>query len=255
MSRYENKVAIVTGGGSGIGAAAARRFVSEGGSVVIAGRNSSRLKAVADELPQERVMVHAADVSRRDACDELVRIAKARFGRIDTVVNAAGMNLVGTLEQTRDEDWRACMGADLDSVFFVSRAALPYLKESRGSIVNVGSVSSLGGGWTHAAYCAAKAAVANLTRSIACDYGRDGIRANTVCPGLTVTDMTDAIMQDEALLTKAWERIPLQRAGTPDDIADAIFFLASDQAAFITGATLAVDGGQTATDGGPEWGK
>lgn len=107
----------------------------------------------------------------------------------------------------------------------------------------------------HATYCAAKAAVAKLTRSIACDYGRDGVRANTVCPGLTITEMTEAIMDDEALLAKAWERIPLRRAGTVDEVADAIFFLASDQAAFITGATLAVDGGQTVTDGGPEWGK
>lgn len=255
MTNYQNKVALITGGGSGIGAAAARRFLREGGSVVVAGRNRARLNAFAADLPADRVLAHAADVSQRDACEELVRLTVEHFGRLDTLINAAGMNLVGTLEETSDQDWRACMGADLDSVFFLSRAALPHLKKTRGSIVNVGSVSSLGGGWTHAAYCAAKAAVANLTRSIACDYGRDGVRANTICPGLTITEMTEAIMDDKALLAKAWERIPLRRAGTVDEVADAIYFLASDQAAFITGATLAVDGGQTATDGGPEWGK
>lgn len=255
MSCYQNKVALITGGGSGIGAAAAQRFVREGGSIVVAGRNLARLDSLIAALPPDRVLAHAADISQREACDELVRLAVKHFGRLDTLVNAAGLNLVGTLDQTTDESWRACMGTDLDSVFFLSRAAMPYLKETRGSIVNVGSVSSLGGGWSHAASCAAKAAVANLTRSIACDYGRDGVRANTVCPGLTVTAMTEAIMSDEALLAKAWERIPLRRAGTVDEVADAIYFLASDQAAFITGATLAVDGGQTATDGGPEWGK
>ncbi|MGW4587817.1 SDR family NAD(P)-dependent oxidoreductase [Amycolatopsis thermoflava] len=171
------------------------------------------------------------------------------------MVNAAGMNLVGSVPPTSDEDWRACMGADLDGVFFMIRAALPALTESKGSIVNVGSVSSLGGGWSHAAYCAAKAAVANLTRAVACDHGADGVRANVVCPGLTVTDMVSEIAADVALLDKAWERIPLRRAGQVDEVAAGIAFLASDEAAFITGASLAVDGGQTATDGGPEWGK
>lgn len=206
-------------------------------------------------LPANRVLAHAADASQRDACNELVRLTIERFGRLDTLVNAAGMNLVVTLDETSDQDWRACMGADLDSVFFRSRGAMSHLKKTRGSIVNVSSVSSLDGGWLHTAYCAAKAAVANLTRSIACDYGRDGVRANTVCPGLTITEMTKTIMEDEALLAKAWEHIPLRRAGTPDEVADAIYFLASDQAAFITGTTLAVDGGQTAADSGPEWGK
>jgi meso-butanediol dehydrogenase/(S,S)-butanediol dehydrogenase/diacetyl reductase len=179
----------------------------------------------------------------------------ARFGRIDTVVNAAGMNLVGTIMETTDEIWNDCIGSDLSGVFYMSRAAYPYLIKTKGSIVNIGSVSSLGGGWTHAAYCAAKAGVANLTRSIACDGGVDGVRANTVCPGLTITGMVDAIMNDEALLQKAWERIPLQRAGQPEEVAAAVAFLASDEASWITGITLSVDGGQTITDGGPKWGK
>lgn len=255
MDRFKEKVVIVTGGGSGIGAAVAERLAREGATVVISGRDQARLDAAAAAMPALAITTHAADVSRSEACDKLVADTVERFGRLDTVVNAAGMNLVGTVDDTTDEDWRKCMGADVDSVFYMSRAALPHLRESKGSIVNIGSVSSLGGGWSHAGYNAAKAAVANLTRSIACDNGKFGVRANTVCPGLTVTAMVDEIMDDDALLEKAWERIPLRRAGQPEEIAAAVAFLASDEAGWITGATLAVDGGQTCTDGGPEWGK
>lgn len=255
MERFKEKVVIVTGGGSGIGAAVADRLAREGATVVISGRDQARLDAAAAAMPALAITTNAADVSRSEACDKLVADTVERFGRLDTVVNAAGMNLVGTVDDTTDEDWRKCMGADVDSVFYMSRAALPHLRESKGSIVNIGSVSSLGGGWSHAGYNAAKAAVANLTRSIACDNGRFGVRANTVCPGLTVTAMVDEIMDDDALLEKAWERIPLRRAGQPEEIAAAVAFLASEEAGWITGATLAVDGGQTCTDGGPEWSK
>lgn len=255
MAAFTEKVVVITGGGSGIGAAAAARFIAEGASIVISGRNMDRLNRAKADFPADRVLAFAADVSRREECEALVAAAVERFGRIDTLVNNAGANIVGTIAETDDKTWRDCMGADLDSVFFMIRAALPHLTKSRGSVVNIGSVSSLGGGWSHAAYCAAKAAVANLTRSVACDVGKYGVRANTVCPGLTVTDMVSEIMKDDALLEKAWERIPLRRAGKPEEIAAAICFLASEQASFITGVALPVDGGQTSTDGGPEWGK
>ncbi len=255
MNRFTEKVAVITGGGSGIGAATARRFLDEGASVVISGRRKERLEHVAQSTPQDRVLVFPADVSVREECDALIAAAVDRFGRIDTLVNAAGMNLVGSVEETSDEDWHTCVGADLSSVFYTTRASLPHLRATKGSIVNVGSVSSLGGGWSHAGYNAVKAAVANLTRSVACDVGKDGVRANVVCPGLTITEMVDEIMADEALLDKAWERIPLRRAAQADEVASAIAFLASDEAAIITGIALPVDGGQTCTDGGPEWGK
>ncbi|GGY30466.1 SDR family NAD(P)-dependent oxidoreductase [Pseudoduganella albidiflava] len=255
MQRFDNKVVLVTGGGSGIGAAAAKRFSAEGARVVIAGRNADKLHKLVAELPADRTLAVTADVSDSGECARLVAATVERFGRLDTLVNNAGANIVGSVAETDDETWRACIGADLDSVFYMIRAALPHLEKTRGSVVNVGSVSSLGGGWSHAAYCAAKAAVANLTRSVACDAGKAGVRANTVCPGLTVTDMVSEIMKDDALLEKAWERIPLRRAGEPSEVAAAIAFLASDEAKFITGAALPVDGGQTATDGGPEWGK
>lgn len=255
MSRFNDKVAVITGGGSGIGLAAARRLLDEGASVVISGRRKDRLEQAAADMPRDRVLVFAADVSVRAECDALIQAAVNRFGRLDTLVNAAGMNLVGSVEETSDEDWQKCVGADLSSVFYTTRAALPHLRATKGSIVNIGSVSSLGGGWSHAGYNAVKAAVANLTRSVACDEGKHGVRANTVCPGLTVTEMVDAIMDDDALLEKAWERIPLRRAAQADEVASAIAYLASDEAAIITGIALPVDGGQTCTDGGPEWGK
>jgi meso-butanediol dehydrogenase/(S,S)-butanediol dehydrogenase/diacetyl reductase len=255
MARFDNKVAIVTGGGSGIGAAIASRLASEGAKVVVSGRNKERLDAAIAAMPKDRVLGYPADVSVRTECDALVAFTLERLGQLDILINAAGMNLVGTVDDTTDEDWRRCMGSDLDSVFYTARAALPHLRETKGVIINIGSVSSLGGGWSHAGYNAAKAAVANLTRSLACDNGKFGVRANTVCPGLTVTGMVDEIMDDEALLEKAWERIPLRRAGSPGEVAAAVAFLASDEALWITGATLAVDGGQTCTDGGPEWGK
>ncbi|NEW72955.1 SDR family NAD(P)-dependent oxidoreductase [Streptomyces rhizosphaericus] len=255
MNRFQNKVAVITGGGSGIGLATARRLLDEGASVVISGRRKERLQKAAEGMPADRLLVFPADVSVREECDALIAAVITRFGRLDTLVNAAGMNLVGTLEDTTDEDWHKCLGADLSSVFYTTRAALPHLRAVKGSIVNIGSVSSLGGGWSHAGYNAVKAAVANLTRSIACDEGKNGVRANTVCPGLTVTEMVDAIMDDDALLEKAWERIPLRRAAQADEVASAVAYLASDEAAIVTGVTLPVDGGQTCTDGGPEWGK
>lgn len=204
--RFEGKVAIVTGGGSGIGAAIANRLLEEGASVMISGRTEKRLTEAASKMPTDRSGTFVANVSSRPDCDALVTATLERFGRIDTVVNAAGMNLVGTVEETSDQDWDECIASDLSGVFYMSRAAVPHLKETKGSIVNIGSVSSLGGGWSHAAYNAAKGGVANLTRSAACDLGKFGVRANTVAPGLTVTGMVDAIMDDDALLEKAWDR-------------------------------------------------
>ncbi|MEZ0214761.1 MAG: SDR family NAD(P)-dependent oxidoreductase [Xanthobacteraceae bacterium] len=253
--RLERKVALVTGGGSGIGAAIAHRLAAEGAAVMISGRTEKRLTETASDMPATRTATFVANVASRRECDALVAATVARFGRLDTLVNAAGMNLVGTIEGTSDEQWDDCLSSDLSGVFYMSRAAVPHLIASKGSIVNIGSVSSLGGGWNHAAYNAAKGGVANLTRSIACDLGKFGVRANTVAPGLTVTEMVDAIMEDEALLEKAWERVPLRRAGQPEEIAATVAFLASEEATWITGIVLPVDGGQTCTDGGPEWGK
>lgn len=155
--RFAGKVAIVTAGGSGIGAAVATRLLDEGASVMISGRTDKRLSERTSKMPADRTGTFVANVSSRRDCDALVAETVERFGRVDTLVNAAGMNLVGTIEETSDEDWEECITSDLSGVFYMSRAAVPHLKETKGSIVNIGSVSSLGGGWSHAAYNAAKA--------------------------------------------------------------------------------------------------
>ncbi|MBB5535782.1 SDR family NAD(P)-dependent oxidoreductase [Rhizobium giardinii] len=221
---------------------------------MISGRTEKRLSEAASKMPAERSGTFVANVSSRPDCDALVAATVKRFGRIDTVVNAAGMNLVGTIEETSDQDWDECIASDLSGVFYMSRAAVPHIKETKGSIVNIGSVSSLGGGWSHAAYNAAKGGVANLTRSAACDLGKFGVRANTVAPGLTVTGMVDAIMDDDEL-RKGLGPHSIETGGQPEEIASAVAFLASDEAAWITGIVLPVDGGQTCADGGPEWDK
>lgn len=251
MDRFNGKVVIVTGAGSGIGAAAARRFAQEGASVVLAGRTREKLERTAADLPADRTLVQVTDVSRLEQVEALVQAAVARFGRLDVIVNNAGVAPEGRLTEASVEDWRQAMSIDLDGVFHGCRAAMPELLKTRGNIVNISSVSGLGGDWNLCYYNAAKGGVTNLTRAIAMDYGKDGVRANAVCPSLTRTDMTESMFEDEALIDKFRERIPLGRAAEPDDIAAAIAFLASDDARFVTGVNLPVDGGLMASNGQP----
>lgn len=251
MNRFDNKVVIVTGAGSGIGAAAARRFAAEGASVVLAGRTRSKLDTVAGDLPEDRRLVQVTDVSHFEQVEALVRAAVDRFGRLDVMVNNAGVAPEGRATEASLDDWRSVMSIDLDGVFFGARAALPHLIRSKGCIVNTASVSGLGADWKLSFYNAAKGGVVNLTRSLALDYGRDGVRVNAVCPTLTRTDLTAEMFKDEALLDKFRERIALGRTAEPDDIAGAIAFLASDDARFVTGVNLPVDGGLSASNGQP----
>ncbi|SDP70415.1 meso-butanediol dehydrogenase / (S,S)-butanediol dehydrogenase / diacetyl reductase [Ralstonia sp. 25mfcol4.1] len=251
MNRFQDKVVIVTGAGSGIGAAAARRFASEGAAVVLAGRTLDKLERVASDLPNAQHLVQVTDVSQLEQVEALVRAAVDRFGRLDVMVNNAGVAPEGRATEATVEDWRTVMATDLDGVFFGARAALPHLIRTKGCIVNTASVSGLGADWKLCFYNAAKGGVVNLTRALALDYGRDGVRINAVCPTLTRTDLTVDMFKDEALLDKFRERIALGRTAEPDDIAGAIAFLASDDARYITGVNLPVDGGLSASNGQP----
>lgn len=251
MNRFQDKVVIVTGAGSGIGAAAARRFASEGAAVVLAGRTRDKLERVASDLPNAQHLVQVTDVSQLEQVEALVRAAVDRFGRLDVMVNNAGVAPEGRATEATVEDWRTVMATDLDGVFFGARAALPHLIRTKGCIVNTASVSGLGADWKLCFYNAAKGGVVNLTRALALDYGRDGVRINAVCPTLTRTDLTVDMFKDEALLDKFRERIALGRTAEPDDIAGAIAFLASDDARYITGVNLPVDGGLSASNGQP----
>jgi meso-butanediol dehydrogenase/(S,S)-butanediol dehydrogenase/diacetyl reductase len=254
MHRFKEKTVIVTGAGSGMGKATARRFSEEGANVVLVDREADGVRKVAAELPAERTMVQVADISQSSAVDAMVSLAVAKFGRLDVIVNNAGVHEAGEPTDISDERWENVMRTDAGGVFFGCRAAIPHLEKTGGVIINTASVSGTGGDWNMSPYNAAKGAVVNLTRALALDLGKKGIRVNSVCPRLTRTGMTEEMLKDEALVAKFKERIPLGRVCEPREVAAVIAFLASDDASFVTGANIAVDGGVSASNGQPAQG-
>ncbi|WP_426150149.1 SDR family NAD(P)-dependent oxidoreductase [Pseudomonas sp. DC3000-4b1] len=251
MSRFTDKVVIVTGAGSGIGAATTRRFAAEGARVILVGRDRAKLEQVAASLPQGQYLVHPADVSNWDEVQGVVAQTVQHFGRLDVLVNNAGVAPTGSLTDTPMDDWHQVMAIDVNGVFYGCRAAMPHLIASQGSVINLSSVSGLGGDWGMSFYNAAKGAVSNFTRSLALEYGRQGVRVNAVCPALTWSDLTADMKNDDALMAKFKERIPLGRAAEPEEVADVIAFLASHDARFVNGVNLPVDGGLHASNGQP----
>jgi meso-butanediol dehydrogenase / (S,S)-butanediol dehydrogenase / diacetyl reductase len=252
MGRFTGKVVIVTGGGSGIGAAAAHRFAADGATVVIAGRSQDKLdKTVADAPAGSTIVAKACDTSDQDAITHLVDEVAREHGRLDTLVNNAAVARPGTVAELDADTWREVMATDVDGVFYASKAAIDHLKATRGSIVNVGSVSGLGGDWGMAAYNAAKGAVVNLTNAMALDHGPDGVRVNAVHPSLTATDMSAGIRENDEVMDKFRDRIPFGRPAEPAEVGDVIAFLASDDARFVSGAHVPVDGGLGASNGQP----
>jgi meso-butanediol dehydrogenase / (S,S)-butanediol dehydrogenase / diacetyl reductase len=249
--RFKDKVVIVTGAASGIGEATARRFSAEGAAVVLVDRQREALEKVAGELPRDRTLTHVADVSEPLAINDMMESTVQRFGRLDVLVNNAGVHEGGDPAEITDEQWRKVMATDADGVFFGCRAAIPHLEKTKGSIVNTASVSGTRGDWGMSPYNAAKGAIVNLTRALALDLGKMGVRVNSVCPSLTRTGMTADMMDDEDLLSKFAERIPLGRVCEPREVAAVIAFLASEDASFMTGANVAVDGGVSASNGQP----
>ena len=249
--RFEGKVVIVTGSASGIGAATARRFSEEGAAVLLVGRHKANIAAVAKGLSPERTLTRVADVSKYREVEAAVESAVKAFGALHVMVNNAGIFKGSSVTKTKREEWQEVMDTNAGGVFNGSRAALPHLIRSRGCIVNTASVSGLGGDWSMSAYNASKGAVVNLTRSMAMDYAKQGVRVNAVCPSLTLTGMTKGMAKNKALLRKFADRMPLGHIAMPADIAAVIAFLASDDARFVTGVNLPVDGGVTASNGQP----
>ncbi|MCG3857437.1 SDR family oxidoreductase [Psychrobacter sp. Ps2] len=260
MKRFKEKTVVVTGAGSGIGRATAIRFAEEGASVVLVGRTAATLEETAKELPQDRTWIHTdnyliitCDISVQSQVQEMVERAIDKFGKIDILINNAGKATQGKITELSADDWRSAIDVNLNGTFYVSQAAMPHLITSKGNIVNISSLSGVGGDWNMAAYNAAKAGVTNLTRTLALDHGSDGVRVNAVNPSVTKTDMTTAIQDNESKTDKFLARCPLGRLAAPEDIAAAITFLASDDASMITGVNLPVDGGVSTSNGQPQF--
>ncbi|MBW4331698.1 SDR family oxidoreductase [Stakelama sp. CBK3Z-3] len=252
MMRFDGKTVIVTGAGSGIGEATARRFSEEGANLVLIGRTKEKLDRLAQALPQARTLVHSADVSKAMEAAAAVEAAVDRFGGLDILINNAGVATRGDITETQDGDFQNIMDVNVAGCFHMAKAAMPHLKRSKGAIVMTSSVSGLGGDWSMLAYNASKGAVTNMVRALAMDHGRDGVRVNAVCPSYTETDMAGGIKEDQAKYDAFMKRIPMGRPAQPTDIASVIAFLASDDAGFVTGVNLPVDGGLSASNGQPQ---
>jgi NAD(P)-dependent dehydrogenase (short-subunit alcohol dehydrogenase family) len=248
--RLANKIALVTGAASGIGRATATLFAAQGARVVIADRDGAGAARLAAELGNAAIWV-AGDVSKPEDASAMVRAAEKKFGGLNILVNNAGFGRLGTVETTEIEDWHAVMNVNVNGVFLCSRFAVPVLRANGGgSIINLASTISVVGIPNRAAYVAAKGAVAALTRAMAIDHAKDGIRVNSIAPGVIDSAYYDQMLKQvpdpEAFVQGLKARSPLNRMGSPEDIASAILYLASDESAFATGSMLTVDGGYTA---------
>lgn len=250
MRGLKNKVALVTGSANGIGLAIAKRLYEEGANVALADWNEEQLANAVEGFDKQRVSAHSIDVSDPDKVAALISDVVTRFGKLDILVNNAGVHVPGSVIEGSVEDWKKISGVNIDGVVYCAKFALPELLKTKGCMVNTASVSGLGGDWGAAFYCASKGAVVNLTRAMALDHGAEGVRINAVCPSLVKTNMTNGWPQE--IRDKFNERIALGRAAEPEEIASVVTFLASDDASFINGVNLPVDGGANASDGQPK---
>jgi 3-oxoacyl-[acyl-carrier protein] reductase len=242
MNRLVDRVALITGGASGLGLATARKFIDEGARLSVWDVDEARGMAVVDELGTDRVEFRRVDVGDEQEVDEGVAAVVERFGRVDILINNAGITRDATLLKMTDEQFDQVIDVNLKGVFHCGRAVARAMVETgAGVIVNIASVVALYGNFGQTNYVATKAGVIGMTRVWARELGRKGVRVNAVAPGFIATDMVKAM--PEKVQQMMAERAPLQRMGRPEEIADACCFLASDEASFIHGAVLSVDGG------------
>jgi len=249
MNRLSGKVAVVTGGNAGIGEAIARSFAREGALVVITGRRQGELDRVVRDIVREqgKAFAVAGSVTDESHVQETVRRAVLQFGRLDILVNNAGVGDFGKrLHEIDDTTWMRVLDVNLTGVFRMTRAALPQmLEQGMGAIINISSVASLIGIPALPAYAASKGALDALTRALAIDYAKEGIRCNVVNPGLINTPMAASLMSNPEQLDPILSHYPIRRAGKPEEVANMVLYLASDEAAWVTGGTFPIDGGMT----------
>ncbi|ROZ71336.1 SDR family NAD(P)-dependent oxidoreductase [Ramlibacter sp. WS9] len=254
-TEFQGQVAFITGGGTGIGAAVARQFAAAGGKVILMGRRREPLLEVAEPIGGLVVAGDAADAGDVKAA---IAVARDRFGGIDVLVANAGGHGVGELTQTDDESWRMATRLNLDTAFVCARELMPELVSRRGNIVVLSSLAGHFAGPGVVGYVTMKHALIGLTRSLARDYGRQGVRTNAVCPGWVRTAMADEQMQvlvekykladTDAAYALVARDVPLGRAAEPGEVADAVLYLASKRASMVNGTFLMVDGGASAVD-------
>lgn len=254
MDRFTDKVAIIAGGASGIGEWAAYRIASEGGSIVIADTNTARAEATCDTIRSQHgasALFVEANLTDEAACQAVVSRTLDTFGRLDVLVNSTGVSPGGgTVIDTSLEHWDKLIDIDLKAIFLMCKYAIPPMIEAgQGSIVNISSIGGMGGAPHGMAFQTAKGGLVNLTKHMAIAHAQQGVRVNCICPGVIYTPLVERWLSNEDAHERARALHPMNRVGKPEETAAAIAFLASDDASFITGAILPVDGGHLARAG------